>query len=156
MYRSPETPVHAPPRVTSKWMTRAGLGLTGVVALFLFFDAAIKLSQLPIVLATTQEMGWPTSSVVPLGVILLVATILYISPRTAVLGAIFLTGYLGGAVATHARIGTPMFTHTLFGVYVGVLLWLGLVLRNSALRSALGFRVIGPDERAPQEPRRRP
>jgi hypothetical protein len=84
-------------------------------------------------------MGWPASSVVPLGVILLVSTILYLLPRTAVLGAILLTAYLGGAVAAHARLGSPIFTHTLFGVYVGALLWSALLLRRPRLRSVLGF-----------------
>jgi hypothetical protein len=114
------------PAATSSWMTLAGYGLTGVSALFFLMDAGMKLMQLPIVLQTTAQLGWPTSSVVPLCMILLVSTLLYIFPRTSILGAVLLTGYLGGAVATHARIDSPLFTHTLFGVYVGVILWAGL------------------------------
>jgi hypothetical protein len=120
-------------------MARAGQAVTGLVALFLIADAVMKLLRLPVVLDTMREMGWPASSVVPLGVILLVSTILYLLPRTAVLGAILLTAYLGGAVAAHARLGSPILTHTLFGVYVGALLWSGLLLRRPRLRSVLGF-----------------
>lgn len=134
------------PDVTaSKWMVRTGYGLTGVVAVFLFLDAVMKLMQLPVVLSTTSEIGWPTSSVVPLGVILLISTLLYVVPRTAVLGAIMLTAYLGGAVATHARIGSPVLTHMLFGVYVGLLMWAGLYLRIPMLRSLLPWRSVGPE-----------
>jgi hypothetical protein len=100
----------------------------------------MKLLQLPVVLATMSEIGWPIGCVVPLGVILLIATALYAVPRTAVLGAILLTAYLGGAVATHARIGSPVFTHTLFGVYVGILMWAGLYLRYSTLRLLLPWQ----------------
>ena len=83
------------PAATSSWMTLAGYGLTGVSALFFLMDAGMKLMQLPIVLQTTAQLGWPTSSVVPLGMILLVSTLLYIFPRTSILGAVLLTGYLG-------------------------------------------------------------
>jgi DoxX-like protein len=118
-----------------RWMTLVGHGLTWLCALFLFMDAGMKLLQLPIVLETTMQLGWPASSVVPLGVVLLISTLLYVFPRTSILGAVLLTGYLGGAVATHARIGSPLFTHTLFGVYIGVVMWAELYLRDSALRS---------------------
>jgi hypothetical protein len=130
------------PAATSSWMTLAGYGLTGVSALFFLMDAGMKLMQLPIVLQTTAQLGWPTSSVVPLGMILLVSTLLYIFPRTSILGAVLLTGYLGGAVATHARIDSPLFTHTLFGVYVGVILWAGLYLRDPVLRSVFPARCL--------------
>ena len=72
-----------------------------------------------------------------LGGLLLVSTALYLIPRTAVLGAILLTGYLGGAVASHARIGSPLFTHELFGVYLGVFVWGGLWLRDSRIRTLI-------------------
>ena len=130
------------PAATSSWMTLAGYGLTGVSALFFLMDAGMKLMQLPIVLQTTAQLGWPTSSVVPLGMILLVSTLLYIFPRTSILGAVLLTGYLGGAVATHARIDSPLFTHTLFGFYVGVILWAGLYLRDPVLRSVFPARCL--------------
>jgi hypothetical protein len=122
----------------SKWMARIGIGVSGVVALFLIVDAAMKLLQLPVVLDATRDLGWPPQTVVPLGVGLLVSTLLYLAPPTAVLGAILLTAYMGGAVAAHLRIGNPIFTHAMFGVYVGGLLWLGLFCRNPALRRALG------------------
>jgi len=75
-----------------------------------------------------------------LGVLLLACTLLYAVPRTAVLGAILLTGYLGGAVATHLRVGDPLFSHVLFGVYMGVALWLGLYLRDARLRALVPLR----------------
>ena len=110
---------------TPIWMTRTGYGLSGVVILFLAMDITIKLLRLPVVLETTLQLGWPTESVLPLCILLLVCTLLYAFPRTSVLGAVLLTGYLGGAVATHARIGSPLLSHTLFGVYLGVLMWAG-------------------------------
>jgi hypothetical protein len=97
----------------------------------------MKLLRLPIVIDTMVPLGWSERSVVPLGVVLLMSTVLYLTPRTGLLGAVLLTGYLGGAIATHARIGSPLFTHTLFGVYLGILIWTGLVLRDSRVRAAL-------------------
>lgn len=123
-----------------RWMKLAGYGLTGLCALFLFMDAGMKLARMPIVLETTAQIGWPVSSVVPLGIVLLISTLLYLFPRTSILGAVLLTGYLGGAVATHVRIESPLFTHTLFGVYVGILMWAGLYLRDPILRSILPLR----------------
>lgn len=125
---------------TSNWMAPLGYGLTGLCVLFLFMDAGMKLMRLPVVLETTTQMGWPTSAVVPLGVVLLTSTLLYLFPRTSILGAVFLTGYLGGAVAAHVRIESPVLTHTLFGVYVGILMWGGLYLRDPALRAIFPFR----------------
>jgi len=87
-----------------------------------------------------MALGYPAATIVPLGIVLLICTALYIVPRTTVLGAIFLTGYLGGAVASNVRIGNPLFTHVLFPVYVGVLLWLGLYLRDTRLRALVPFR----------------
>lgn len=113
--------------------------LSGFVVLFLLMDAVMKLMRLRVVLESTAELGWPITSVVPLGLILLICTALYILPRTSVLGAILLTGYLGGTVATHARIGSPVFSHVLFGVYLGVMLWAGLYLRDGRLRALIPF-----------------
>ena len=121
-------------------MMIAGYSLSGFCALFLFMDAGMKLMRLPIVLETTTQIGWPTSSVVPLGVVLLTSTLLYLFPRTSIFGAVLLTGYLGGAVATHLRIDSPLFSHTLFGVYIGIIVWAGLYLRDPALRSVFPFR----------------
>jgi hypothetical protein len=123
-----------------KWMRWLGLALTTAVILFMVMDAGMKLLQLPIVLETTMQLGWPAASAVPLALILLGATALYGWPRTAVLGAILLTAYLGGAVATHARIDSPMLSHTLFGVYLGVMLWGGLYLRDHRLRALIPLR----------------
>lgn len=119
---------------TRDWMRWAGHGLSGIVVLFMLMDAAMKLAQLPIVLETTIQVGWPATTVAPLGLVLLACTALYAYPRTSVLGAILLTAYLGGAVATHARIGSPLFSHTLFGAYVGVAVWGALYLRNDRIR----------------------
>ena len=121
-------------------MVLLGYGLTGLCALFLFMDAGMKLMRLPGVLETTTQMGWPTNAVVPLGIVLLAATFLYVFPRTSVLGAVLLTGYLGGAVATHVRIESPLFTHTLFGVYIGIIMWAGLCLRIPELRAIFPVR----------------
>jgi hypothetical protein len=130
---APPTQRPAPPSREIK----VGWGLSGLVGLFLISDAAMKLLRLPIVIETMAELGWPSSSVVPLGIILLISTLLYLFPATSVLGSILLTGYLGGAIATHVRIGSPLFTHTLFGVYVGALMWAGLYFRNPYLRAVL-------------------
>lgn len=123
-----------------KWMRWVGFTMSGIVILFMIFDATMKYLQLPIVLSTTQQIGWPTSSVIPLAIILTVCTALYAFPRTSVLGAVLLTAYLGGAVATHIRIGSPLFSHVLFGVYLGLFLWGGLYLRDARLRALLPLR----------------
>ena len=117
---------------------RLGLGLSGVAALFFLLDASGKLLQVEPVLKGTAELGWPVSAVVPLGVLLLIGAVLYVIPRTALVGAIYLTGFLGGAVATHYRIGSPLFTHVLFGVYVAAVMWAGLVLRFPTFLASFG------------------
>ena len=126
-----------PPQSTAAWKLRTGYALSCLVILFMLMDVAMKLLRLPIVLETTAQLGWPSDSAMPLGVVLLLCTALYAWPRTSVLGALLLTAYLGGAVATHARIGSPLLSHTLFGVYLGVLLWAGLYLRDSRVRALL-------------------
>ena len=88
----------------------------------------------------TLELGYPASVIFGLGVVLLVSTVLYVIPRTAVLGAILLTGYLGGAVATHVRVGNPLFSHVLFPTYLGALIWGGLWLRDRRVRALLPIR----------------
>lgn len=117
-------------------MRRTGVGLSGLATLFFVADATGKLLKIEPVLQGTQELGWPVSAVVPLGILLLVGAVLYAIPRTAVLGAIYLTGFLGGAVATHYRVGSPLATHVLFGVYVGVVMWAGLLMRRPTLIKA--------------------
>jgi hypothetical protein len=120
-----------------RWLRRIGWGLSAVVSLFLLVDAIMKVMQFPVVIETMTHIGWPTPTVTPLGIILLVSTLLYLYPGTGLLGGILLTGYLGGAIGTHARIGSPLLTHTLFGVYLGLMLWLALVLRDKRLRFVL-------------------
>ena len=125
----------------TNWQRRCGLVLSGLATLFFLLDATGKLLQAEPVLKGTVELGWPVTAVVPLGALLLLGAALHALPRTALLGAILLTGFLGGAVATHYRIGSPLFTHVLFGVYVGVVMWAGLALRQPELRALLAGRV---------------
>ena len=125
---------------TPNGMLWSGRILSGLVVLFLLFDGAIKLIPLDVVITTSQELGIPAHLARTLGVLTLAGTLLYAWPRTAVLGAILLTGYLGGAIYVHVRAGSPMFSHTLFGVYLGLLIWGGLWLRDERLRSLFPFR----------------
>jgi hypothetical protein len=118
----------------------AGYVLTGLVAAFLTFDTVMKLLQLAPAVQGTTELGYPAGTVVVIGAIELVCLVLYLVPRTAVLGALVLTGYLGGAIATHVRVGSPLPTHTLFPIYVALMVWGGLYLRESRLRELLPFR----------------
>ena len=99
----------------------------------------MKLAVMQVVTDASQQMGWPADAgtVRMLGLVLAISTVLYAVPRTAFLGAILLTGYLGGAIATHVRIADPLFTHTLFGVYLGVALWGALWLRDTRLRALI-------------------
>ena len=112
----------------------AGRIMSALPALFLLVDGAMKLVKPEVVVKATVELGYAESVIVPLGVVLLTCTILYMIPRTAVLGAILLTGYLGGAVATHVRAGQGPF-EILFPVVFGALLWGGLMLRDERLRT---------------------
>jgi hypothetical protein len=121
----------------------AGRILSGLVILFLTFDAVIKLLKLPMVIEGTVKLGYPETVIFGLGLVLLVSVIAYGVPRTSLLGAILLTGYLGGAIATHLRVGDPLFSHTLFPVYVAVLMWGGLYLRDATLRALLPLRKRG-------------
>jgi hypothetical protein len=119
----------------SKKKLWAGRIISALPVLFLLFDSAIKLIKIAAVVEGTVQLGYPESVIRPLGILLLVCTVLYVIPRTSVLGAILLTGYLGGAVATHVRHGDPLFSHVLFPVYLGILLWLGLYLRDDRVRA---------------------
>ncbi len=113
-----------------------GFAMSAVVVLFLFMDAGMKLAAVQPVLEAGQQIGFPGAAMArKLGALLLVCTLLYVWPRTSLLGAILVTGFLGGAVATHVRLGNPLFSHVLFGVYVGVLMWGGLLLREPRLRA---------------------
>ena len=112
----------------------AGRIISGLPALFLLLDGAMKLVKPAFVVEATVKLGYPESVIIPIGVVLIICTILYLIPKTSVLGAILLTGYLGGAVATHVRTGESLFS-IVFPVIFGVLLWLGLYLRDTRLRA---------------------
>jgi len=118
----------------------AGVVLTVLAVLFMLFDSVIHLMVIPPVVESFTQLGYPVSTARALGVIELVCIALYLIPRTSVLGAVLLTGYLGGAVATNLRVGSPLFSHTLFPVYVGVLAWGGLFLRDERVRALIPVR----------------
>ena len=124
----------------SKKRLWAGRIMSALPALFLLVDGIAKLAKPAPVVEGTVKLGYPETVIVPLGIILLTCTILYVIPRTSVLGAILLTGYLGGAVATHVRVGDPLFTHVLFPVYLGVLIWGGLYLRDDRLPALIPLK----------------
>jgi hypothetical protein len=118
----------------------AGRIISGLCALFLLLDGVAKLIKPAPVVDGTVRLGYPESVIVKLGIVLILCTILYLIPRTSILGAILLTGYLGGAVATHVRVGQPLFSHILFPTYLGVLIWGGLCARDYRLRALLPLR----------------
>jgi hypothetical protein len=135
----PSDSLTAPASKKGLW---AGRIMSGLVIAFLTFDGVFKFvkpAPAPVV-ETMAHLGWSLSLAPVLGIILLVSTALYVIPNTSALGAILLTGYLGGAVATHLRAGDPLFSHILFPTYLGVLLWGGLYLREPRLRALLPLR----------------
>lgn len=113
--------------------------ISGVVSLFLVFDAGIKFAKPAPVLEAFAKLGLPANLSVQIGMVLLVCTALYVIPRTSLLGAVLLTGYLGGAVAIHLRVDDPLFSHVLFPTYVGTLVWLGLFLRDERMRAVVAL-----------------
>jgi hypothetical protein len=115
-------------------------GMSGLVSAFLLFDTAMKLLQVEPAMKGTAELGWPVSTLFGIGVVELLCVLAYVLPRTSVLGAVLLTGYLGGAVATHVRVGNPLFSHVLFPIYMAALIWGGLYLRDAAVRALLERR----------------
>jgi hypothetical protein len=117
-----------------------GRVLSALPVLFLLIDSIMKLVKPEPVMKATIELGYPESVIMTIGIVLLVCVILYVIPRTSVLGAILLTGYLGGAIATHVRVGNPLFSHILFPVYLAVLVWGGLFLRDPRLRALIPLR----------------
>ena len=125
---------------TSKMQRRVGWGLTALTILFMLFDAAGKLALEPHVVEATTKIGYPVGAIRSIGVIALICTVLYAIPRTAILGAILLTGFCGGAVASKVRIEDPLFSSVLFGVYFGLIAWGGLYLRDDALRELFPIR----------------
>jgi hypothetical protein len=124
----------------SKGSLWAGRIMSALAALFLLMDAVMKLVKPAPVVEGTVQLGFPESVIFGLGIVLLVCVILYVIPHTSILGAILLTGYLGGAVASQVRVGHPLFSHTLFPVYVAALVWVGLFLRESRLRALVPLR----------------
>jgi hypothetical protein len=127
---------------TSLFKGRLWIGriMSALPALFLLIDAVGKLVKPVPVVEGTVQLGYPESVLLGLGIVLLTCTVLYVIPRTAIFGAILLTGYLGGAVATHVRVGSPLFSHILFPVYLAVLIWGGLYLRDERLRALIPVR----------------
>ena len=126
--------------ITSPAMLWTGRVMFGLVIAFLIFDVGIKLIGLPIVAETMVQIGWPAGMGFTIGVIEALCLVLLIVPQTAVLGAILWTAVLGGAVATHLRIGSPLPSHTLFGVYLGLLMWGGIWFREPRLRALIPLR----------------
>ena len=116
---------------------RTAYVVTTLAVLFLTLDTVMKLLRLAPAVAGTVALGYPEHTVAPIGAIQLVCLVLYLVPRTAVFGAVLMTGYLGGAVATHVRVGNPLLSHTLFPVYVAAMLWCGLYLRDARLRGLM-------------------
>lgn len=114
--------------------------MSGIVVVFLLFDGTTKLMMITPVVDATTGIGYPVDLIRPLGVVCLACAVLYALPRTSVLGAILLTGFLGGAVASKVRLEEPLFSQVLFGVYVGILAWGGLYLRDSRLRALIPLR----------------
>jgi hypothetical protein len=135
----PTIAAEAPASKPARWLGRL---LSGLVIIFLLFDGAIKLVPWPVVTESMDRIGYGSSETLArsLGFITIVCTILYAVPPTSILGAILLTGYLGGAMASHLRIGSPLFTHTLFGFYLGLMVWGGLWLRDRKLRTLMPWR----------------
>ncbi len=127
------------PAPVSKKMIWVGRIISALPVLFLLMDAVMKFVKPPVVVQTTTELGYPESTILGMGIVLFASTILYVIPRTAVLGAILLTGYLGGAVATHVRVGGQLFS-IVFPVIFGVLIWGGLWLRDNRLRALVPLR----------------
>jgi len=118
-----------------------GRALSVLAIAFLAFDTAIKLAGMSVVAETLSSLGYPADLGFTIGVVELVCLVLYAVPRTAVLGAILLTALFGGGIATHIRVGSPVFTHILFGVYLGLFVWGGLYLRSARLRELIPLRV---------------
>jgi hypothetical protein len=116
---------------------RAARILSAIPVAFLAFDAAIKFTHLQPVTDAMSQLGWPVALAAPIGALLLACVTLYVIPQTAPLGAILLTGYLGGAVATHVRVGNPLFSHILFPTYIAAMLWGGLLLRDPRVRALM-------------------
>lgn len=127
--------------MSERSMTLVGYVLSGLFALFILgASAAPKLLGMPIAEETMKALGWPRGFALMIGLIELGLVVLYLIPRTSVLGAILFMGLLGGAMATHLRVGSPLPSHTLFSLYLGLFMWGGLWLRDPALRALFPIR----------------
>ena len=129
-------PLDRTPAVSDKRVW-AGRIVSALPVLFLLFDSAIKLMNIAPVTESFQKLGYRPSIAVGIGILELACVVAYLIPRTSLHGAILLTGYLGGAIATHLRVGDPLFSHVLFPIYIAAPLWAGLLLRNARLRTLL-------------------
>jgi hypothetical protein len=127
----------AAPAAPSTRSRRIGLALTGLAVLFLLFDTTVKLLMSREAVEGTVQLGWQAHHLPILGAIEVVCLLLYLVPRTAPIGALLWTGYLGGAIATHLRVDNPLFSHILFPTYVAALIWGGLYLRDERVRNVL-------------------
>ena len=130
----------ASPSTTARW---AGRVLTGIAVLFLTFDLSMKLAGVKEAVEGTAQLGWQPHHLPIIGAIELACLVLYLVPRTAPLGALLWTGYLGGAIATHLRLDNPLFTHILFPIYVAAFVWGGLYLRDARVRDLARSLVHG-------------
>jgi hypothetical protein len=140
------TSIAAPLTIASSSRTKvaksiiAGRVISGIITALLFVDGAFKLFPVKEVIEGSAQLGYPIETMMPIGITLLACVLLYAIPRTSVFGALLLTGYLGGAIATHVRVQNPLFSHILFPTYVAVMVWGGLYLRNPKLRALVSTR----------------
>ena len=132
--------VEADDRPAKSRAHKVGIAISILVTAFLAFDAVGKLVAVPQVKEGTQALGFPPGQALVMGIVLAVCVSVYVIPRTAVLGALGITAYLGGAVTANMRVESPLFTHTLFAVYLGVLMWVGLAMRRPQLLAVVGIR----------------
>jgi hypothetical protein len=124
----------------SKISLWAGRIISALIVLFLVFDGVTKVMKVPAVMEASARLGFPANLIVLIGGVLLACTAVYVIPQTSILGAILLTGYLGGAVETQLHAGSPLFSETLFPIYFGVFVWAGLYLRDDRLRAMIPLR----------------
>ena len=127
--------------MSTKIMTRTGYVLSGLFAVFLAVASITPKFFIPdVATESMRQLGWAEDHVLLIGVIELACLVLYLVPRTAILGAVLMTGLLGGAMASQLRVGNPLVSHTLFGIYLGLFMWGGLWLRDAGLRAMFPIR----------------
>lgn len=132
---NPRTIAYSQGRAISKKRLWIGRSISGLSVAFLLFDSLTKVLQLTWVVKASTQMGFPAGAILPIGLVLLACTVVYCIPRTAILGAVLLTGYLGGAVEVNVQAGLPLASHTLFPIYFAVFVWGGLALRDRRVLS---------------------